>query len=118
MILDKNPIARVFPVAIDRKGNIVKGIRHEKRNKLFRVLIRAIVVAAPRNHDRNLVRRPIRKREAIRPRFARRIRRKRHERVGFQRGAADAFRRHRRAIDFVRADMHEPADRVFPRRFQ
>ena len=46
MIFDLKPIAHIHSVAIDRQIATLEGVEQEKRNQLFRILERTIIVGA------------------------------------------------------------------------
>src|SRR6266704_4269088 len=60
------PVPHVLPVAVERQGLVFDRIGDEERDDLFRVLVRAEVVAAARDDHGQAVRRPERFREEIR----------------------------------------------------
>ena len=75
------PVARRMPVAVDRQRLVGERLRDEARHDLLGMLARAVVVERPHDHDRQVVRRPVRVGEAVGARLRRRVRRARVERM-------------------------------------
>ena len=55
MVFDKEPVANVFALAVNRQRLLVADIVDEKRNQLFGELVRTVVVAAVRHDGRHAV---------------------------------------------------------------
>lgn len=55
VILDIEPVTYILAFSIDRKGLTFAYIIDKQRNKLFRELIRAVIVGTVRDHDRHSV---------------------------------------------------------------
>ena len=55
VILDMQPVAHIFPVAVDRERLTPQSPRDKVRNQLFRILIRPVVVRAARDQGRKTV---------------------------------------------------------------
>ena len=54
VVLDVLIVAHLPAIAIDRQRYVVDGVRDKQRHHLFRVLVRADVVGAPRNRGRHV----------------------------------------------------------------
>ena len=55
VVLNKEPIADVLPLAVDRQRFVLTYIVDTHRNELLWVLMTAIVVGAVGEHDRELI---------------------------------------------------------------
>src|SRR6266852_1647764 len=51
VVLHIDPIALLKPIAVERQGLILQGVRHEERDELLRILAGAKGVAAAGDHD-------------------------------------------------------------------
>src|SRR2546427_2514744 len=54
VVLHIDPIALLKPIAVERQGLILQGVRHEERDELLRILVGAKGVAAAGDHDGQL----------------------------------------------------------------
>src|SRR5688500_17241320 len=50
MVLNMNPVANIFAVAVYRNGPILKKIRYEKRDQFFGELVGPVVIRTPGDH--------------------------------------------------------------------
>ncbi len=86
MILHMQPVAHVFPIAVERQGLPFQEAQYKKRDQFLRVLMRAEVVARARDRNRHSECPKVRECQQIAACLGARIRR-----VGVQRGALGEF---------------------------
>src|SRR3954468_6060629 len=105
VVVDVQPVAHVEPVAVERHLLVVDEVGDEQRDDLLRVLVRPVVVGASRGRDVELVRHEVSAREQVASRLRRGVRRVGFERAGLlERAGLD------RAVDLVRAHLHDARD--------
>ena len=74
VILDKEPVADIFPLAVDRQRFALDRVTDDQRNQLFRELVGPVVVRTVRRHHGHLVRVERGADQKVARRLARRIR--------------------------------------------
>ena len=104
MVFHEKPVAHVLAVAVDGDGPALEGGQDDDRNELLRQLIRAVVVGAVADENRQTERPVPRACEVIGGGLARRIGRAGLVRRGV---GEDAFRAER-AVNFVGGDVEKP----------
>ena len=106
VVLDKEPIAHIRAIAIDRQRLAIQRIEDDQRDQLFRKMIRAVIVRAVRHDHRHAIGPVPRFREMVRGGLRGRIRRAGivGRRLGKQAVGA------KRTIDLVGRDMNEAED--------
>lgn len=103
VIVDVEPIAHVLSVAVDRKPLALERVQDDKRNELFRELVRPVVVRAVGGQRRKSVRCMHCPDEVIRGRLGRRVGGARRVR----RELGECARRAQRAEDLVGRHLEE-----------
>ncbi len=113
MIVNRQPIPALLPVAIERKRLSVDRIRGKQGNEFLGILIRAIGIAATGDHDRKPVGGPVTQDEQIPAGLAGRIGAARLQSIAF-RGTPLLDT----AVHFIGADLQEPLHPCQSRLFQ
>ena len=105
VVVDLQPLAPLLPVAVDRQRLPVQRVRDEERQKLLRILARAVRVRAARHQRVDTVRPDVREHLQLATRLRRRVRAGRAQRCVLR-----ARRRAERdvAVDLVGRHLHEP----------
>ncbi len=75
MIDHKQPVANVFALAVHGQGFVLLNVMNHQRNQLFGEMIRAVVVRAVRQHNRQFIGVAVGPHEMVRSGFGSRIRR-------------------------------------------
>ena len=110
VVLHVDPLPPVPAGPVHREPGADDPGHAEQRDRLLRVLIGAVVVHAAGDDDREAIRRVVRKREAVRARFARGVRALRVQRGVLAGGPATAL-----PVHFVRRDVQESVHALAPR---
>ena len=105
MILHKQPVAHILPVAVDRQRLALQRIQNHQRNQLLRKLKRPVVVRAVRGQHRQSEGVKVRPRQMIRPRLRCRVGAVRRVR---RRLAECRIVRPQRSIHLIRRNMQKP----------
>ena len=101
MVVHIQPVANLHPVAVHRQRYSFHAVVNHERNELFRKLVRAIVIRAPRDVQRQSERLIIRAADEICARFCRGIRTVWRERRRFREQPVTA----QRAVDLIRRNL-------------